>query len=126
MSDVNQQSTAMCVRITEPSIAQINCSLAQVQERVLRKATHMFADKLFEESQVVVREVQPFGQVFGSLDITYEVELQLIPVEEHKKRVQMLHDELLGVRLKLHKAEQTIFHQATKIRHVRQALEDKL
>lgn len=102
MSKVDQQATAMCVRITEPAFTQVGCSMAQIQARVLRKATRMFADKLFEESQVVVQRVDPFGQAFGSPDITYEVGLTLVPVAEHTKQVKLLQDEL--ARLK---------HQAT-------------
>lgn len=102
MSNVTKDSTLMCVRITEPAYAQVGCSLDQVQERVRRKATRMFADKLFEEGQVVVQQVDPFGKAFGSPDITYEVGLTLVPVAEHKKQVKLLQNEL--ARLK---------HQAT-------------
>lgn len=126
MSKVDQQSTVMCVRITEPSCALVGYSLDQVRERVVRKATRMFADKLFDESPVVVRDILPLGSVIGSSDITYEVELALVPVAEHRKHVDLLHDELLSVRAKLHAAEQTILQQADKIRNVRKAVGAKL
>lgn len=92
MSDVNKSATSMFVRITEPAYAQVGYSLDQVQERVRRKATRVFADKLFEEGQVVVQSMG--HQFFGCPDVTYEVELALVPVAEHKKQVQMLQDEL--------------------------------
>lgn len=126
MSKVDQQSTVMCVRITEPSYALLNYSLDEVRERVVRKATRMSADKLFDESPVVVRNIRPSGSVLGSSDIVYEVELSLVPVAEHKKQVQMLQDELLSVRRKLYTAEELVKKQAAKIRNVKEAVEDKL
>jgi len=92
MSKVDQQSTVMCVRITEPAFAQVGCSLDEVQKRVRRKATRMFADKLFEEGQVVVQSMG--HQFFGCADVTYDVELALVPVAEHKKQVTLLQAEL--------------------------------
>lgn len=124
MSNATKDSTLMCVRITEPAFAQVGCSLAQVQERVRRKATRLFADKLFEEGQVVVQSMG--HQYFDGPDVTYEVELALVPVAEHKKQVQMLQDELLSVRRKLHAAQGTIDAQSRKIRNVKEAVEAKL
>lgn len=126
MSKVNQQSTTMCVRITEPSFALVGYSLDQVRERVVRQATRMFAEKLFDESPVVVRNIQPFGSVLGSSDITYEVELALVPVAEHKILVQALKDELLRVQMKLRDAERMILKQEAKILNVKKAVEAKL
>ena len=126
MSSVNKEGTLMCVRITEPSPALVGCSLAQVRERVVRKASRMFADKLFDESQVVVRNIQHFGAVPGYHDITYEVELALVPVAEHKKQVQMLQDELFSVRAKLHAAQATIDAQARKLNNIKEAWETNL
>ena len=124
MSNVTKDSTLMCVRITEPAFAQVGCSMAQIQERVRRKATRMFADKLFEEGQVVVQSMG--HQFFGGPDVTYEVELTLVPVAEHKKQVQMLQDELVSVLRQLHAAQETLDAQARKIRNVKEALEAKL
>ncbi len=124
MSEVNKQSTLMVVRITEPMEMQRGCRPDDIANRVARKAARMFADKLIDEKQVTISSLG--HTFFGHHDVTYEVELALIPVAEHRKHLDMATAALRETQLKLATAEQTIAKQADKISKIKAAVEAKL